>query len=112
MSLFGPSRPKGITEEEFRYIKGELAHAPLGHSGEALHDHQIEEILARLKLLLNPDTAIEIKNNWRQVDQNEVAELESQFSSDKSLHITPEQKAHIAQVLQKYIDIDKHPSLF
>jgi hypothetical protein len=112
MSLFGADRPKGITQEEFRYIKGELMNAPMGHSDAKLLDRQIEEIMNRLTLLLDPRTTLEQKNNWKQVDQNEVSELEGEFDHDTALHLTAPQTAHVKEVLQKYVDIDKHGGMF
>ena len=112
MSLFGPSKPKGITPEEFKYVRGELGNAPMGHGAEKLLPRQIEEIMNRFQLLLDPNTADEIKHHWNELDQADVNQLEAQLDHDTALHLTPPQIAHAKQVLQKYVDIDKHGGLF
>jgi hypothetical protein len=112
MSLFGPNKPKGITPEEFIYVKGELMNAPMGHSEEKLLPRQIEELMNRLQLLLAPNTPEEMRYHWNEVDQADVNQLEGQLDHDTTLHLTESQKAHVKQVLQKYVDIDKHGGLF
>lgn len=112
MSLFGASRPKGITKEELRFVKAELGSAPFGHGSEALSRRQVDDIAERLELCLDPDTQAERTHNWGQVDQNEVTKIEEQAAHDKDLHLTTTQQDHVKRVLQKYIDIDKHGGLF
>ena len=112
MSLFGANIPKGITKEELRYVRGELINAPFGHNAEVLNTHQADELIRRLELCLDPDTAEERRNNWGQVDQSEVNQIEGQVAHDNSLHLSTTQQAHVKVVLQKYVDIDKHGGMF
>jgi hypothetical protein len=112
MSLFGPSRPKGITEEELYFVRGELQQAAFGHGAEALTDHQINEIVDRLKLCLDPDTSAAIAHKWKQADANEVVAVEDQLTKDTGLHLTPLQRDHVHRVLTKYLDINKVRSIF
>ncbi len=112
MALFGGSRPKGITKEELRFVHGELKSSSFGHGAVALNDRQIDEITRRLELCLDPDTPDERKYNWGQVDQGEVNQIEAQLEHDSSVHLSDAQKAHVKQVLQKYVDIDKHGGMF
>ncbi len=112
MSLFGASRPKGITKEELVYVRGELKNSAFGHGAEALNDRQVEELVRRLELCLDPDTVDERKYGWGQVSQEEAGQIENQIAHDDSLHLSETQKKHVAQVLQKYIDIDKHGGVF
>lgn len=112
MSLFGPDRPKGITEEELYFVRGELRQAAFGHGAEMLTEHQVEEIVDRLKLCMDPDTGAAIVHHWQQANEGEVAAIENQLAKDSSLHITPLQREHVHQVLAKYLDINKVRSVF
>ena len=112
MSVFGPNKPKGITPEEFKYIHSELMNAPFGHGDEKLLPRQIDELMNRLQLLLDPNTPEEMKYHWNEVDQADVNQLEAQIDKDTALHLTDKQKEHVKTVLQKYVDIDKHGGIF
>ena len=112
MSLFGPDRPKGITEQELYFVRGELRSAAMGHGAEILTEHQVEEIVDRLKLCLDPDSGPAITHNWKQVDAKEVAALEGQLATDRTLHISAAQRDHVHRVLAKYLDINKVKSFF
>ena len=112
MSLFGPNRPKGITEEELYFIRGELRSAPFGRGGETLTEHQVNEVVDRLKLCLDPDSSAGVARHWKQVDANEVAAIEGQLAKDRTLHVTPSQREHVHKVLAKYLDINKVRSIF
>lgn len=112
MSLFGPSRPKGITEEELYFVRGELRQAAFGHGAEILTEHQVSEIVDRLKLCMDPDTSREMEHKWKQADQGEVVAIEEQLSKDTSLRLTPIQRDHVHRVLAKYLDINKVRSIF
>lgn len=112
MSLFGDNRPKGITREELTYVRGELENATFGHEAEKLNSRQVEELIRRLELCLDPDTVAEKKYNWGQADQDEVNQIEGQAAHDSSLNLSSTQLAHVKQVLQKYVDIDKHGGMF
>lgn len=112
MSLFGPNRPKGITPAELYFIHGELRQAAFGHGAEALTDHQIAEIIDRLKLCMDPDTSAAIKYKWKQADANEVTAVEDQLAKDTGLRLTLTQRDHVHRVLAKYLDINKVRSIF
>ena len=112
MSLFGSPKPKGITKEELRFVRGELHNAPFGHSAEALNDRQVEEIMHRLELCLDADSARDRAQHWGQVDASEVSTIEGQAAHDSALHLSPAQQGHLKQVLEKYIDINKHGGAF
>ncbi len=112
MSLFGPARPRGITKEELRFVEGELKNASFSEGSKKLNDRQAEEIIHRLELCLDADNAIEHRNNWSQAGQDEVNAITAQAASDRNLHLTPAQQGHVKQVLQKYIDINKHGGMF
>ncbi len=112
MSLFGASKPKGITKEELVYVRGELKSAQFGHSADALNDRQVEELIRRLELCLDPDTVDERKHDWGQVSASEAKQIETQLADDNSLHLSETQKKRVAGVLQKYINIDKHGGMF
>lgn len=112
MSLFGPARPKGITEAELYFVRGELRQAAFGHGAEALSEHQVEEVIDRLKLCMDPDTSAAIAHHWKQAGDDEVSAVENQLAKDTGLRITPLQREHVHKVLAKYLDINKVRSLF
>ena len=112
MSLFGPDRPKGITEEELYFVRGELRNAPMGHSAEILTEYQVEELIDRLKLCLDEDGGTAIAHKWKQVDTNEVTEVENQLDTDKKFRLSSAQRDHVHKVLSKYLDINKVRSFF
>lgn len=112
MSLFGPSRPGGITKEELTFIRGELLNAPFGHGDEKLTERQVDEIIEDLTMSMDADTAQDIKYGWAQVNAEEAAEIEKEASNGKGTRYTSAQIAHIHEVLQKYLKIDKHKSSF
>jgi hypothetical protein len=112
MSLFGPSKPKGITKAELHFVEGELKAASFGHGAEALTERQVDEIMHRLELCMDADSGADRAHHWEQVNQDEVTTIENQVSHDSALHLSPVQQTRLKTVLQKYIDIDKHGSAF
>jgi hypothetical protein len=112
MSLFGSAKPKGITKEELHFVQGELKASSFGHGAEALNERQVTEIMHRLELCLDADSAKERANNWGQVGADEVATIEHQVADDHALHLSPVQQERLKTVLQKYIDINKHGGAF
>ena len=105
MSLFGPSRPAGITEAEEVFVRGELMNAPLGHSAEKLSPMEVEEIMGDLRAASGAHTALEMKYGWKQVDASQAQSIEEYAA--KSKRYTPAQLAHIHQVFNKYLTINK-----
>jgi hypothetical protein len=112
MSLFGPSRPGGITKEELVFIRGELANAPFGHGDERLNDRQIDELIEELEMAMDPDNAQDMKNGWAQVNAVEATAIEANAANGKGLKYSAAQQAHIKTVFDKYLKIDKHKSSF
>ncbi len=112
MSLFGPSRPGGITKEELTFIRGELLSAPFGHAAEKLTERQVDEIIEDLTMGMDSDTAQDMKYGWAQVNAAEAAEIEKDAANGKGMKYTSAQITHIHTVLEKYIKIDKHKSSF
>jgi hypothetical protein len=112
MSLFGPSRPAGITKEELPFLRGELLSAPLGHGAEKLTEQQADEIIEELMMNMDADSAQDIKYGWAQVNAEEAAAIEQGAANGKGVKYTPTQVAHIHAVLDKYMKIDKHKSSF
>ena len=110
MSLFGPSRPKGITKEELTFIRGELASASFGHGAEKLTSTQVNEIMEDLGLAMDPDTAIEISHKWEQVSTQEAEQIEANAANNKGVRYSKAQLDHIKRVFDKYLSIDKHKS--
>ena len=110
MSLFGPSRPKGITKDELSFIRGELGSAPMGHSAEKLTSTQLEDIMGDLSLSVDADTAQDISHHWEQVSASEAEQIEKSASENKKIKYSSVQLEHIKRVLDKYIAIDKHKS--
>lgn len=109
MSLFGPQRPKGITKDELYYIRGELG---ASHGASKLTDRQIDEVIERLELALDSDSALEHRNKWKQAGADEVAAIESQTKDRDGTPFSPAQQERVHAVLQKYLDINKVRSLF
>ena len=110
MSIFGPSRPGGITKEELTFVRGELMNAPFGHGGEKLSETQVNEIIEDLTMAMDPDTAQDMKYGWSQVSAAEAAEIEADAANGKGVKYSPTQIKHIHDVLAKYLTIDKHKS--
>lgn len=110
MSLFGPSRPKGITKEELIFIRGELGNASFGHGAEKLSKVQIDEIMEDLNLAMDPDTAVEIAHKWEQVSAEEAKQIEDNAANSRGIKYSKAQLDHIKQVFDKYLAIDKHKS--
>jgi hypothetical protein len=105
MSLFGDVRPKGITKEELTFIKSELL------NGEHhLSQEQTERVLEELHGYMDTDHARHPE--WKQIEQAEVTEIAHDLPTDHALHLTPEQDQKVATILQKYVDISRHKSLF
>lgn len=105
MSLFGQSRPKGITQEELIFIKGELR-----NGDHKLTETQTDEILSRISGYMDSDNMQHPE--WKQMNEGEVAQFDQQLNTDQLLHLTSEQKTKAEAILKKYIDIDKHRSIF
>ena len=61
---------------------------------------------------MDADTAQDIKYGWAQVNAEEAAEIEKEAANGKGTKYTSAQIAHIHEVLQKYLKIDKHKSSF
>lgn len=110
MSLFGPSRPKGITKEELAFIRGELGSAPFGHGAEKLTSTQVEEIMKDLSFAMDPDTAQDMTHKWEQVNAQEAEAIEASVASGKGIKYSKAQLDHIKRVFDKYLSIDKHKS--
>ena len=105
MSLFGSSKPKGVTQEELIFIKGELR-----NGDHKLTEIQADQLLARLSRSMDTDS-MQLPE-WKQMNEGEVTQFDHDLDADKLLHLTPEQKAKTESLLKKYIDIDKHRSIF
>lgn len=105
MSLFGPSRPAGITKEEEVFVRGELMNAPFGHSGEKLTPMEVEDIMGDIRAASGAHTVLEMKYGWNQVDAPQAQIIEQ--SAVKSKKYSPAQLAHIHQVFTKYLTINK-----
>ncbi len=112
MSLFGANKPKGITEEELTFIRGELLTAPFGHNAEKLSERQVEELIEDLQLTMDADSSEDIQRGWKQVIKEEAEAIEKHAANNKGLKYSTAQLEHIHKVFQKYIDINKHKSLF
>lgn len=112
MSLFGPSRPAGITKEELTFIRGELMNAPFGHGDEKLTERQVDEIIEDLTMSMDADNTQDMKYGWAQVNAAEAAEIEKDAANGKGTKYTSAQLTHIHTVLEKYLKIDKHKSSF
>ena len=110
MSLFGPSRPKGITKEELTFIRGELGSAPFGHGAEKLTSTQVNEIMEDLNLSMDPDTAQDITHKWEQVSAQEAEQIEANAANNKGVKYSQAQLDHIKHIFDKYLSIDKHKS--
>ena len=46
------------------------------------------------------------------MSEGEVAQFDQELNKDTVLHLTPEQRSKAESLLKKYIDIDKHHSIF
>lgn len=86
--------------------------APFGRANEKLNQRQIDEIMEDLEMNMDPDTPMDIKYGWNQVSAAEVAEIEAAAENGKGMKYTQAQVEHIKQVLHKYLDINRHKSLF
>lgn len=105
MSLFGQSKPKGITQEELIFIKGEL------RNGEhKLTETQTNQLLARVSGYMDADNMQHPE--WQQMSESEAVQFDQQLDADQLLHLTTEQKTKVETLLKKYINIDKHRSIF
>lgn len=105
MSLFGQSKPKGITQEELIFIKGEL------RSGDhKLTETQTNQLLARVAGYMDSDNMQHPE--WQQMTESEAVQFDQRLDADQTLHLTPEQKEKAEALFKKYIDIDKHRSIF
>lgn len=105
MSLFGKSKPKGITQEELIFIKGELR-----NGDHKLTETQTNQLLARLGGYMDSENMQH--SEWQQMSESEVAQFDQQLEADQLLHLTPDQKAKVEALFKKYINIDKHRSIF
>ncbi len=112
MALFGPDRPKGITKEELRFVRGELLQAPFGNMTDRLTERQADEIVEDLEQALDPDTPTDMKYGWAQANAQEVAAIEHDAANNKGMKYNPAQLKHIDQVLKKYLDINKVKSAY
>lgn len=109
MSLFGPTRPKGITKEELYFVRGELTR---GTGPEKLSDRQAEYVMELLEMALDADTAIEARNRWEQVNASEAAAVEEKIGDNDALTFTSKQRERVHSVLAKYLNINKVKSFF
>ena len=105
MSLFGQSKPKGITQEELIFIKGELR-----NGDHKLTETQTNQLLARVAGHMDSDNMQHPE--WKQLTENEVTQFDQGLEADKILHLSPEQKEKAGAIFKKYVDIDKHHSIF
>ena len=112
MSLFGPVRPNGITKEEMRFIRGELARGSFNFAPEKLSDAQVDEIMEDLEDAMDPDTPNDMRYGWAQASPEEVADIERDAGNNKRFKYTSAQLAHIHNVLGKYLKINKVKSSF
>lgn len=112
MSLFGPVRGKGITKEELLFVRGELMSSSFGHGAEKLTNTQVDELMEQLSMAMDPDTAIDMSHGWSQVNAQEATEIEANAANSRGVKYSPAQLAHIKQVFDKYLSIDKHKSIF
>jgi hypothetical protein len=106
MGLFGDTpRPKGITEEELLFVKSELR-----NGDHKLTENQTEQLLARLAGYMDSDS---LKHpEWKQMGASEVDNFDGELEKDTILHLTQDQKDKVEKILEKYVDISKHKSLF
>ncbi|HSE35377.1 MAG TPA: hypothetical protein VLB83_04615 [Candidatus Paceibacterota bacterium] len=111
MDLIKPPPPKGIYEKELHYVEGELKASSFG-SADNLTSRQVDEVMDKLRMSMDPDTAQDMRYGFKYVSAAEVTQLISQIEHDADLKFTPKQMAHVKKVLQKYLDIDRHPSMF
>ena len=107
MSLFGATRPKGITKDELHFVRGELRSAPMGHGAEKLTESQVDHLMELLEMASDADSAIELQNHWEQVNSAEAMQVEQKIANDRGIHYSDTQRAHVHRVLQKYLDINK-----
>ncbi|KKU79673.1 MAG: hypothetical protein UY04_C0004G0002 [Parcubacteria group bacterium GW2011_GWA2_47_7] len=112
MSLFGPSRTKGITKDELMFVRGELMSASFGHGAEKLSSYQVNELMEQLNIALDADSSGDIAHGWGQVNASEAAQIEANAANGRGIKYSAAQLEHIKRVFAKYIDIDKHKSLF
>jgi hypothetical protein len=106
MGLFGDKpRPKGITEEELLFIRSELR-----NGDHKLTESLSEQVLARLSGYMDSDSPIHPE--WKQMGAGEVDHFDSELEKDSILHLTQDQKDKVEKILEKYVDISKHKSLF
>lgn len=111
MDLIKPPPPKGIYEKELHYVEGELKASSFG-SADNLTSRQVDEVMDKLRMSMDPDTAQDLRYGFKYVSAAEVTQLIGQIEHDADLKFTPKQLAHVKKVLQKYLDIDRHPSMF
>lgn len=109
MSLFGPSRPKGITREELYFVRGELTR---GIGSEKLSDRQAEYVIELLEMALDPDTAAEARHRWEQINAAEVAAVEERIGDNDALRFSRAQRERVHSVLTKYLNMNKTKSFF
>ncbi len=109
MSLFGPSRSKGITKEELYFVRGELI---AGHNAEKLSTRQVDYVMELLEMAMDADSAVEIRNHWEQVSPEEAKSVETKIADKDALNFSTAQITRVHIVLSKYLDINKVKSLF
>ena len=103
MGIFGDIRPKGITEKELRYVEGELL-----NGSDHLNKLQVQLIIGELAGYMDADN---IKHpEWKQMNVDEVHDLETRLSNQPELHLTPKQVARAKMVLEKYLNVNRTDS--
>lgn len=112
MSLFGSPMPKGITEKELGYIRGELKNAPFGHSGEKFTEREVETVMEMLRMGLDADTYAERQHHVGLIDASEAAQVEKFMANNRGLPLTTPKLTHLHTVLKKYLDANIVHGLF
>lgn len=105
MTLFGPGIPKGITEKELLYIRGDLKAGPLDTH---FTDKELDDVMDLLAMAMDSDSYADRVNHVKQADASEAATIEARMKNE----LTPAKQVHLKQVLDKYISINKVGGLF
>ena len=111
MAIFTPPPPKGIYEPEFHFILGELGSSSFGDTTTHLTSRHVAEVMDNLKLALHPNTAQDMQYKHSYVSQQSVDAIVSQLPHC-GVPFSQGQIEHVHTVLNKYVNIEKHPGLF
>lgn len=104
MSLFGSPMPKGITEKELTYIRGELRGSGFGSSPERFTEMEVNTVMEMLRMGLDADSYAERQHHQGIIDQGEADMVEKNMANRGGIHLTPTKQAHLHAVLKKYLD--------